>query len=381
MKDYYQILGVSRNVSNEQLRLVYFELAKKYHPDHNQHNLYEAEQKFKEMKEAYEILSDPKKRHQYEQTLITNMNLNFDGKNIDEVFDSLYHGLGPQNTATPYNSKIRIQNGEDIYFPLDISLEMATEGGKTSVKMEKEVICEDCDGNGADRKGHKKLCSFCDGSGEFKEVNGKISICPRCSGRGYLIDIPCKCCNGKGIIKRLCKWSVHIPAGVENSQKLRLPGEGQPGRNGGLPGDLYLEIKIISSNDSDTKTTQNISSEIAKSKEEKITHNHQINQEDLKYQNNSQLKQDGLNVILEYTLNIKEAILGAILTISTLRGTIEVAIPPGTQHGTMFRIPKHGIVLKDQVGDYFVQIKIIIPKNITPRQKMLLEEFAKDGLS
>ncbi len=342
MKDYYQILGIPQNAELNEIKAAYRELAKRYHPDRNPLNAAQAETKFKEMKEAYEVLSDPLKRREYDQSFAMGAALPLDIQDPGEILNSVLRGFPGQTAAAPTagNRKLKAKHGEDIYVKLEIPFSIAMEGGKSNLSLEKEVICPECEGSGLGSGGKKKLCSFCDGIGEIQELRGKHNDCPRCLGKGYLIDIPCAICGGFGIVQKLCKWGIHIPAGIEDGQKLRLAGDGQPGRNGGPAGDLVIQITIDKRPD---------------------------------------FVQEGNNIVSECCLNIAEAILGTTVTVSTVKGDVALEIPPGTQPGTSFKIPEHGITQGDVVGDHIVRIQVQIPQNITRRQQELLQEFMAAG--
>lgn len=390
MKDYYRILGIAPDALPDQIKAAYRVLAKKYHPDHNPNNIAESEQKFKEMKEAYDILSDPQKRRAYHQSLqqssITPPNT-FASQVTEDMIASVMrnhaqsqnpnispstpiysspntssHSSSQPHSSSPFYSSPNLnhsdsashqshftdnhfrrqQRGDDIHLELDVPMLLTLEGGKMLFAITKEIACPSCTGTGLGRHGKRQWCNYCQGRGEiFDSPHHKANNCSHCQGDGFMIDIPCPSCQGEGIIQHPCKWNLSIPAGIESGQMIKLANEGQPGRRGAPSGDLYIIVKI----------SQNLN-----------------------------LKKDGLNIITEHTLNLKQALFGTILHIKTLRGEVDLSIPSGTQHGTKFKISQHGLKHNSQIGDHIVQISLHIPEHLTFQQQKLFEEFWGGGI-
>lgn len=367
IKDYYEILGVNKEATEAQIKTAYRDLAKKYHPDKNPGNK-EAEKKFKEITEAYEVLSNRQKRSQYDQirdgsfagTSAGNpfegfsgvggqQPFGFENLDINDLLNSFFTGGGftpesPFTNAKGAHERVRPQKGEDIYIKLDVPFVVAAKGGKSNISLNKDVLCATCQGTGISAGGKKKRCSYCNGTGQINEQKGSFTFnrtCPRCVGQGHIIDTPCSVCHGNGFHKTTRKLSVSIPSGLENGQKIKLSGEGRPGLHGGKAGDLYIEVTVLP----DRNYTR-----------------------------------DGIDIIAEHSIDLKEAILGTKATIPTLHGEVELKIPAGIQPGTMLPIKDHGITQGKRKGDHLVKIQVHIPQKITRKQKELLEEFAALGL-
>lgn len=357
MKDYYEILGVDKEAPDNEIKKVYRRLAKQYHPDKNPNNQ-DAEKKFKEISEAYEILSDPKKRRKYDrireygsQGFFGGENLGQEGQgafhahdigDLNDLINSLFAGANQFRGAS--GEQRQPQQGEDIYTKLDIPFEIAAKGGKSNIRLNKETQCEVCKGTGARPKTGTKTCKRCNGTGKVQEQQGAFAFsrtCSSCLGRGSIIKAPCARCQGTGSYKRLRSITVNIPAGIDDGQKIKLSGEGRPGINGGVPGNLYIEVCI---------------------------------------QAHPHFKREGINIISEHSVNLKEALLGTKIAVRTLHGRVEVKIPAGVQPGATLRVKGHGIDLHGRKGDYLVRIQVKLPTKLNLRQKKLLEEFAELGL-
>ncbi|NUM36040.1 MAG: molecular chaperone DnaJ [Candidatus Brocadiae bacterium] len=360
IKDYYEVLGINKESSEAQIKTAYRDLAKKYHPDKNPGNK-EAEKKFKEITEAYEVLSNEQKRKQYDQFRdggfrgfgagnpfdggsMGGSAFGFENMDLSELFNSFFSGGESMFGSTTREPRSRAVKGEDMYVKLDVPFDVAAKGGKSTITLNKDSSCDSCNGSGIKAGGQKKRCSYCDGTGQIQNQKGTFSFqrnCPRCMGQGVLIDSPCSVCHGNGFCKTKRKLSVSIPSGIESGQKIKLSGEGHLGSNGGSSGDLYIEVNVLS---------------------------------------DSPFTRDGINILSEYTIDLKEAMLGSKAIIHTLQGDVELKIPAGIQPGTVLRIPEQGIAQGKRKGDHLVKIQVHIPGKLTRKQKELLEEFSSLGL-
>ena len=363
MKDYYEILGVTKEASDAQIKTSYREMAKKFHPDKNPGNQ-EAERKFKEATEAYQILSDPQKKTQYDQFRQMGGQGGFnpfeagagrggpqgfrfeDMGDLGDLFSSFFTGGRPGPAGAGGDEAPQApEQGEDIEIKLEIPFEVAAKGDKRDIHMEKECLCDTCHGSGVAPGSKKSSCSQCRGSGKVQVQQGMFAFsrtCPRCFGRGSIVQTPCKECKGSGSQKRPRTFTVTIPTGIENGKKIRLSGEGRPGEPGVAPGDLYIEI-VVNPHPSFVR--------------------------------------DGNDIISECTINLKEALLGCTVPVETLHDKVELKIPAGIQPNSLLRIRGHGIHLGNHPGDQLVRVKVKLPKQLTPRQRELLDEFAKLGLA
>jgi len=341
MKDYYDILGVSKGATEEDLKKAYRKLAMKYHPDRNPGNK-EAEEKFKEISEAYAILSDPQKRAQYDQFGTTEgFGADFDiGDIFSRVFGDFF-GRGQEDIFGDFfghrrrEEKSRIQR-EDIKVRLTIDFMEACFGVKKKIKVRRSKICPHCSGTGAE-SGGLSTCPLCGGTGEVSYTAGFMSIrktCQRCGGTGKIITKKCKECKGKGFIYSDEDLSVRIPAGVDNGDVLRVRDKGNNG------GDLYIYIDI---------------------KPHKL------------------FKREGKNIYIKLPISFVQATLGAEVEVPTIHGKEKLSIPPGTQNDETFVLRGKGINADGVVGNEIVKVFIEVPKKVTKEQKRILTEFAKAG--
>ncbi|MCX7794708.1 MAG: molecular chaperone DnaJ [Thermodesulfovibrionales bacterium] len=341
MKDYYEILGVPRDATPDEIKKAFRKLALKYHPDRNPGNK-EAEEKFKEINEAYACLSDPVKRQQYDQFgTATFSDTGFGpftttfGDIFEDIFEDFFGVFTGRRTQRPVK-------GDDLRYNLTINLYEAAFGAEKIIDIPKTEPCADCVGTGS--AGRKPItCPNCRGTGQVRYQQGFFTIsktCAKCQGRGYFISDPCKKCNGTGFIQRIKAISVKIPSGVETGSKLKLRGEGEPGRNGGPPGDLYVYITV---------------------------------------EEHPFFKRDGNNIICEVPITFPQAVLGAEIEVPTLEGNSKLKIPPGTASGTEFVLKGKGIqkLHGHSRGNQIVRVYIDVPKKLTPRQKELIEELAR----
>jgi len=341
MKDYYEILGVSRDASPEEIKKAFRRLALKYHPDRNPGDK-EAEEKFKEINEAYACLSDPEKRRQYDHfgtTFGEGPGFGPFTTTFSDVFEDLFEDFFGVFTGrrTP-----RPQRGEDLRYNLTINLKESAFGTEKIIEIPKTEACADCAGTGsAGRK--PSLCPTCKGTGQVRYQQGFFTIaktCGRCHGRGQVIADPCKKCHGTGYVSRMKALSIKIPAGVETGSRLRVRGEGERGQNGGPPGDLYVYITV---------------------------------------EEHPFFKRDGNDIRCEVPISFPQAVLGGEIEVPTLDGTTKLKIPPGTSSGTEFVLKGKGIqkLHGHSRGNQIVKVFIDVPKKLTPRQRELIEELAR----
>lgn len=341
-RDYYEVLGVAKNASEDELKKAYRKLAMKYHPDRNPDDK-EAEEKFKEAKEAYEMLSDAQKRAAYDRYGHAGVDpssaagaaggagfADAFGDIFGEIFGGGRRGGGPQ-----------VYRGADLKYSMEITLEQAAKGFDTEIRVPSWDHCEACDGTGAKPGTKPKTCHTCGGSGAVRMQQGFFSVqqtCPTCHGTGKVIPDPCKSCDGVGRVRRNKTLQVKIPAGIDDGMRIRSSGNGEPGINGGPPGDLYVEIRL---------------------KEHPI------------------FQRDGDDLHCELPIQFATAALGGEVEVPTLGGKASIEIPEGTQTGKTFRLRGKGIqgVRSGYPGDLYCHLVIETPVKLTDKQKKLLREF------
>lgn len=347
-RDLYEVLGVDRNATEEEIRKAYRKLARKYHPDVNKGP--DAEQKFKEVKEAYEILSDPQKRAQYDRFGSTDSmdgmggfgrSAGFDTDfGFGDIFDMFFGGGRRANPNAP-------RQGADLEYRLQIDFKDAVFGKNVDVVIPRMDICDQCKGSGAKAGTHPESCSACHGSGQTEVIQntpfGRIvnrRICHVCGGAGKVIKEKCPTCSGSGKVKRKKKINVKIPAGIHEGAQLRISGEGEPGINGGPPGDLYITIFVKP---------------------------HDV------------FKREGDDLVCELPITFSQAALGDELMVPTLNGRTRLKIPAGTQTGTEFRIPGKGVprLRGYGEGDLRVKVRVVTPTKLTEEQKQALRHFSR----
>ncbi|NLX76109.1 MAG: molecular chaperone DnaJ [Clostridiaceae bacterium] len=350
-RDYYEILGVSRDADEAELKKAYRKLAKKYHPDMNPNDK-EAEAKFKEINEAYAVLSDPQKRQQYDRFGHSGLNGNgfegFSGFGFDFGFEDLFDtffGGSPFGRST--RRKTGPQRGSDLKYSLEISFTEAAFGTTKEINISRMQLCHVCKGTGSKPGSAPETCKRCNGTGQIRHVQAtpfgqmvNMRVCDVCRGEGTIITNPCDECRGNGRVQKTSKISITIPAGIDNGQTISLRGEGEPGFRGGPPGDLYVTVRVKS---------------------------HPI------------FTRDGYNVICEIPITFTQAALGAELDIPTLEGTMKFNIPEGTQTGTVFRLKNKGIkhLRSNAKGDQLIKVNVEVPTKLSAKQKELLREFAE----
>jgi molecular chaperone DnaJ len=347
-KDYYKILGVSKNATQDEIRKAYRELAKKYHPDVNPGNK-EAEEKFKEINEAYEVLSDPEKRKNYDtmgDAFFTpqsegGFGYTYSGKDFfSDLFGSSFSDIFSNFFGFESKDKKRAYKGENVEIELMISFEDAVKGCTKTIELKNDYPCTSCGGTGLDRS-EQIQCSDCNGTGLKSIRKGNLFIqtqCNSCNGLGYKNIKKCLDCQGRGYKFETSTLTVRIPAGVDNGHRLKVPGKGKPGRNGGKPGDLYINILVA-------------------------PHPYFV--------------REGNDIYVNLPLSITEATLGTKVEVPLPDGTkINLTVPPLTQNGKKLRVPGKGI--KDafgRQGDLYCVAKVEIPEKLTKEAKELLEKL------
>ncbi len=345
-RDYYDVLGVNKNASEEDIKKAYRTLAKRYHPDVSTEK--DAEKKFKEVQEAYETLSNQEKRTNYDRFGHAGVGgQGFEGfgdfggfGGFSDIFSSFFGG---SRTRQSPNAPIK---GDDIERVINISFEEAVLGSKKTIKVEVEENCKVCGGSGGASKDDVKTCDRCHGSGyvhvEQRSLFGTFrtqSVCPKCGGLGKTIKNKCKTCGGLGRVKVLKNVEVKVPAGIDNNMSLRMSGYGEGGHNGGPNGDLYLRFRVSS---------------------------HRI------------FKRSGDNILLTVPVSFVQATLGDTVTVPTIYGDVNLKIPAGTQPGTILRMKDKGVsnVNSRRKGDQLVTIKLEVPTSLTKDQTNALKAFA-----
>jgi molecular chaperone DnaJ len=349
-RDYYEILGISRNATQEEIKKAYRKLAFKYHPDRNPDDP-EAEQKFKEIGEAYQVLSDPQKRAAYDQFGHEGLN-NFGFNNFrssedifeeffssfNDMFEDLF-GFGGRRRS----NRNRPTKGADLRYDLTISFEQAVKGCEIEIEIPREEDCPECSGTGVEPGYSPEVCSYCGGRGQVFQKHGFFRIsttCPQCGGMGKINRHPCRKCKGEGRITLYKKISVNIPPGVDNGTKLRLRGEGEGGNFGGPAGDLYVVINV---------------------------------------EPHKTFKRQGQDLIIPVEISFVQAALGDKIEIPTLDEPVTLEIPKGTQPGEVLCLKGLGVpyIGQKKRGDLLVKINIKTPTNLSKKQEELLREFEK----
>ena len=354
-RDYYEVLGISKNASEAELKKAYRRLAMKHHPDRNTgDNATGAEKKFKEAKEAYEVLSDAQKRAAYDQFGHAGVNPSMGGgpgggfsggENFSDifgdVFGDIFGGGGGGGGRGGHSGGSRVQRGSDLRYNLELNLEDAVAGTTVKIRVPTAVTCKVCNGSGAKKGSTPKTCSTCGGQGQVRMQQGFFSVqqtCPRCHGQGKLIEDPCNTCRGKGRIQEHKTLSVKVPPGVDNGDRIRLTGEGEAGEHNGPPGDLYVQVAV---------------------KEHAI------------------FTREDNHLFCEVPISISTAALGGELEVPTLNGKVKLKVPAGTQTSKIFRMRNKGVtpVRGGPQGDLLCRVLVETPVNLTDKQKELLQQF------
>lgn len=353
-RDFYEVLGVEKSASDADIKKAYRKLAKQYHPDVNQEDK-TAEAKFKEVNEAYEILSDPQKKTRYDQYGHAGVDPNgfagagggfgdFDFGGIGDIFESFFGGSGFGGRST--RSKNGPQKGADLKYSMDLSFEEAAFGIERDININRMEPCITCGGSGSKPGTSPTTCAHCGGTGQVQVKQStpfgqfvNVKTCDVCRGEGKVITNPCTNCNGKGKIKKNVKIKLSVPAGIDDGQTISLRGEGEPGTKGGPAGDLYVTVRV---------------------------------------RQHALFKRQGNDVICDMPITFVQAALGAELEVPTLDGKVRYTIPEGTQTGSVFRLKNKGIpfLRGNGRGDQYIKVDIDVPKKLNEKQKALLKEFA-----
>lgn len=358
-RDYYEVLGVSRDASTDDVKRAYRALAKKYHPDLNRENPKEAEEKFKEVSEAYEVLADPEKRQLYDTYGHAGVSQSFgEGGftwdqfshfgDLEDIFGDLgffgfdLFGRRRRPPAGPVP-------GDDLRYDLEITLEEAAGGLERELTIPRSVSCAECGGSGAEKGSSPVRCLRCGGSGQMRNVRSRgysqlitITTCDACGGRGTVIERPCRSCRGRGTVTKQETIRITIPPGADSGIRLRVPGGGEAGKRGGPSGDLYVVLHVAP---------------------------------------HKRFKRDGNDLYTEVDVSFAQAALGAEVDVPLLNGAARLSIPPGTQTHTLFRLQGKGMPRfgGGGRGDLYVRARVVTPTSLTERQKEILRELARES--
>lgn len=357
-RDYYEILGVTKNVTSDDLKKSYRKLAIQFHPDKNPGDK-KSEEKFKELSEAYEVLSDPKKKQMYDQFGHSAANMgggggqgpfggfgggDFGGANINDIFGDIFGDLfGGAQGGRGRGSRggRRVRAGADLETQVNITFEESFKGVEKVITLNKQASCEPCSGSGAKPGTQPETCKNCNGRGEVTFQQGFFAVsrpCTGCHGTGQIIASPCQTCKGKGKVKKTSQLSVTIPAGIDTGQRLKLTNEGEAGENGGPPGDLYIVVNVL---------------------------DHDF------------FNREGADVICDVPITFVQAALGDEIFVPTLDGKVEMKIPAGTQSHKSFRLKSKGLPRLGQYGrgDQIVRVMVEIPSKLNAEQIAALKKF------
>ena len=354
-RDYYEVLGVERSASKDDIKNQYRKLALKYHPDRNKSS--DAEEKFKEISEAYAVLSDEQKRTQYDQFGHAGIDQRYSTEDIfrsvdfDEIFRDFGFGFGSIFDTLFGGGRARgPRGGQDIRYDLEISLEQAYSGLTEEIEVPRREYCSECKGSGAKAGTSPRKCPDCGGTGQIQHVQmaGPMRFavrrpCGKCRGRGIVIDKPCGACRGSGIVERQRRISIRIPPGVDTGSQLIMRGEGDASEDEGQRGDLYVVIHV---------------------------------------RPHGLFRREGSDLICRLSVSFTKAVLGGEVEVPTLDGSAKITVPPGTQTGTMFRLRKKGMpeLRHSGRGDELVVVQISTPTKLTPQQRELIQNLSREGL-
>lgn len=351
-RDYYEVLGVPRAASADDIKNAFRNLARKFHPDVNKAD--DAEEKFKEINEAYGVLSDPDKRAAYDRYGFQGVNTNgmpdYSTMDLSDLFDLFglggFGGFGGFGGSSR-RSRNAPRRGADLSTRLRLTFEEAVFGTEKEIDITRNEKCSVCSGSGAEPGSKPATCPTCKGAGEVRQVQQtflgqmvQVVTCPTCGGRGEMIEKPCTNCRGTGLERKTNRKKVNIPAGIDNGNQVRMIGEGQPGANGGPNGNFYIEIEVAP---------------------------------------HSYFRRNGYDILLDIDINMAQAALGDEITIPTLDGDVKLRIPPGTQPGRVFRLKEKGVPIlqRTERGNQMVTVNIQIPTSLTDEQEELLKTLGK----
>ncbi len=354
-RDYYDILGVNRAADKEEIKRAYRRLARKYHPDVNKEP--GAEERFKEINRAYEVLSEPETRSRYDRfgeagvsgAAASGFQDLGDIGGFADIFESFFQGFGGMGTQTTAGRRRSgPTRGDDLRLDLKLEFREAVFGGEKEIRISHLETCEVCSGTGAKPGTRPRACSSCSGSGQVRRVTRtpfgsftQVSVCPTCNGTGQVIEDKCEACEGKGQKQVTKKLKITIPAGVDDGTRLRVASEGDTGQRGGPPGDLYVYLFVNA---------------------------------------DPEFQRDGINILSEIQISYLQAILGCRIQVNTVDGPEELTIPPGTQPNTVLKLENRGVPrLGNPVsrGDHLITVGIEIPNRLTAEERELLEKLAK----
>jgi molecular chaperone DnaJ len=348
-RDYYEVLGLPRNASSDDIKSAFRKLARQYHPDVSQEP--NAEERFKEINEAYAVLSEPEKRAAYDRfghAGVQNMG-GVPDFTVDfaDLFEEFFGGFGGFGRTSNRRARNAPRRGGDLQYNVDLSFEESIFGVDKEIDITRDEVCETCGGSRAEPGTSRVRCTTCNGAGEVRQVRQtllgsmvQVSTCPVCNGQGETIATPCHTCSGRGLVRKNRKKVVSIPAGVDNGNQIRLAGEGQPGDNGGPNGNLYLVVRVLS---------------------HKYFHRREN------------------DILMDLDINIAQATLGAEVEVPTVDGPATLKIPAGIQPGKVLRMRGKGVphLRGNGRGDQMVVVNVEVPKTLTTEQRKLMEELAK----
>ena len=348
-RDYYEVLGVTRSATADDIKNAFRNLARKFHPDVNKAD--DAEEKFKEINEAYGVLSDPDKRAAYDRYGFQGVNTNgmpdYSTMDLSDLFDLFGLGGFGGFGGSSRRSRNAPRRGADLSTRLKLTFEEAVFGTEKEIDITRNEKCSVCSGSGAEPGSRPTTCQTCKGAGEVRQVQQtflgqmvQVVTCPTCGGRGEMIEKPCPNCRGTGLERKTTRKKVNIPAGIDNGNQVRMIGEGQPGANGGPNGNFYIEIEVAP---------------------------------------HSYFRRNGNDILLDIDINMAQASLGDEITIPTLDGDVKLRIPPGTQPGRVFRLKEKGVPIlqRTERGNQMVTVNVQIPTSLTDQQEELLKTLGK----